>query len=251
MFRKICYVSQMNHGTGATTCDICKKSSAEKDIVGCEVVLQSIQKLIKKDNAAWGPGSRICTECMDTYRTLHIQNLLEEERGDLSALEERVLASVGEHDLITQNINATFEKKLSFGEFLSDRVATFGGSWLFLILFALMMSAWIAFNILGPSREEFDPYPFILLNLILSCLAAIQAPIIMMSQNRQESKDRLRSEQDYLVNMKAELEIRQLHMKMDQLLTHQWQRLLEIQQIQMETMSEVLRTAKGKHSSEN
>jgi uncharacterized membrane protein len=91
--------------------------------------------------------------------------------------------------------------------------------------------------LLGP----FDPYPFILLNLILSCLAAIQAPIIMISQNRIEARDRLRSENDYQVNLKAELEIRHLHEKLDVLLKHQWQKLLEIQQIQMDFMKELMR----------
>ena len=99
---------------------------------------------------------------------------------------------------------------------------------------------WIAINSIPLLWRPFDVYPYILLNLALSGLAAIQAPIIMMSQNRQEAKDRLRSEHDYRVNLKAELEIRQLHWKLDQLLTHQWQRLLEIQQIQMDLMEELV-----------
>jgi uncharacterized membrane protein len=120
-------------------------------------------------------------------------------------------------------------------------VASFGGSWTFIVVFALVLAAWISINGAALLARPFDPYPFILLNLILSCLAAIQAPIIMMSQNRMEAKDRLRSENDYQVNLKAELEIRHLNEKLDVLLKHQWQKLLEIQQIQMDFMKELMR----------
>ena len=129
--------------------------------------------------------------------------------------------------------------KLTLGEALADRIATFGGSWRFIIVFGSVLLVWILINTIALAAKPFDPYPFILLNLILSCLAAIQAPVIMMSQNRQETKDRLRSENDYRVNLKAELEIRHLHEKVDHLLSRQWERLAEIQQIQIELLSEV------------
>jgi uncharacterized membrane protein len=118
-------------------------------------------------------------------------------------------------------------------------VADFGGSWNFIGLFALVLVVWMAFNVWVASRAVFDPYPFILLNLVLSCVAALQAPIIMMSQKRQEAKDRLRAENDYRVNLKAELEIRNLHEKVDHLITRQWERLAEIQQIQLEIMQDL------------
>ena len=118
-------------------------------------------------------------------------------------------------------------------------MADFGGSWVFIGIFFAVLVVWMAFNVWATSRAVFDPYPFILLNLVLSCLAAIQAPIIMMSQNRQESKDRLRSENDFRVNLKAELEIRHLHEKVDHLLNRQWERLAEIQQIQLEIMQDM------------
>jgi uncharacterized membrane protein len=108
------------------------------------------------------------------------------------------------------------------------------------MIFGLVLFAWMAFNAIVVTRDQFDPYPFILLNLVLSCLAAIQAPIIMMSQKRQEAKDRLRSENDYRVNLKAELEIRHLHEKIDHILTRQWERLAEIQQIQLELMQNTI-----------
>ena len=116
----------------------------------------------------------------------------------------------------------------------------FGGSWIFISLFGAFILIWIVINTVLLMVRPFDPYPFILLNLMLSCLAAVQAPIIMMSQNRQEARDRLRSESDYRVNLKAELEIRHLHEKLDHLLQHQWQRLIEIQQIQIELMNEIV-----------
>ena len=129
------------------------------------------------------------------------------------------------------------EEEETFGERVADNVASFGGSWTFIIAFAVVLVVYSSTNVLLRHRA-WDPYPFILLNLFLSMLAAIQAPIIMMSQKRQEAKDRLRSENDYRVNLKAELEIRHLHEKMDHILTRQWERLAEIQQIQLEIMQD-------------
>jgi len=121
---------------------------------------------------------------------------------------------------------------------MADHVAAFGGSWTFILSFCGLLVIWMLLNVTGVLFKIFDPYPFILLNLVLSCLAALQAPIIMMSQRRQESKDRLRGENDYRVNLKAELEIRQLHEKIDHHLAHQWERLAEMQQIQIEMLEE-------------
>jgi uncharacterized membrane protein len=150
-----------------------------------------------------------------------------------------VIRSLREQESVSENINLQYEQQLKLGERLSDRLAQFGGSWTFIILFGTVLFGWVALNTVVLVRRPFDPYPFIFLNLILSCLAAIQAPVIMMSQNRQEAKDRLRAEHDYRVNLKAELEIRLLHAKVDQLLTHQWQRLLEIQQLQLDLMEDL------------
>jgi uncharacterized membrane protein len=131
------------------------------------------------------------------------------------------------------------DQSLTLGERVADKLADFGGSWRFIGIFAGALFLWMAMNSTLLVWKPFDPYPFIFLNLILSCLAAIQAPVIMMSQNRQEARDRLQAEHDYRVNLKAELEIRHLHEKIDHLLMNQWQRLLEIQQIQMDLMEEV------------
>ena len=165
--------------------------------------------------------------------------MLQEELGELSALDQEVVESLREHEIITSDISKQFETKLTFGERLSDRIASFGGSWRFIILFGTVLFGWIILNAIFLLNRGFDPYPFILLNLILSCLAAIQAPIIMMSQNRSEARDRLRAENDYKVNLKAELEIRHLHEKIDHLLRKQYNRLFEIQQIQIELLEEI------------
>jgi len=138
-------------------------------------------------------------------------------------------------------VDTEFEIDSTLGEKMADGLASFGGSWKFITIFASILFIWIVLNSFLLLKKPFDPYPFILLNLVLSCLAAIQAPVIMMSQNRQDSKDRLRSQHDYRVNLKAELEIRQLHDKIYHLLSHQWERLVEIQQIQIDLLSELTR----------
>jgi len=128
---------------------------------------------------------------------------------------------------------------------MADRVASFGGSWTFILSFLAVLVAWVVFNTVTIlNAERFDPFPYILLNLVLSCIAAVQAPLIMMSQHRQEAKDRLRAENDYRVNLKAEVEIRQLHEKLDHLLIRQWERFTEIQQIQLELMEDLGRDRK-------
>ncbi len=142
---------------------------------------------------------------------------------------------------------------MTFGQRLADKVAEFGGSWNFILIFLGILVVWIVANSIALMRKPFDPYPYILLNLVLSCLAAIQAPVIMMSQNRQEAKDRMRSEHDYQVNLKAEIEIRNLSQKLDHLLHQEWQRLLEIQEIQTDLMRELAcaaRTGNGRSDPE-
>ncbi len=217
-------------------CPVCGQSRSRSELVPLEAVRSAVMSEVSKDHPDLPADASICLPCLNRFRTAHLRQLLEDEKGELSALEEDVVRSLEEQESISQNVDAQFDRRLTVGERLSDHLAEFGGSWSFIILFACVMLGWIVMNTVLLFRQPFDPYPFILLNLVLSCLAAIQAPIIMMSQNRQESKDRLRSEYDYRVNLKAELEIRLLHAKVDQLLTHQWQRLLEIQQLQIELM---------------
>jgi uncharacterized membrane protein len=179
---------------------------------------------------------------LNRYRSEYFEVLINADKGELSALENDVIKSLKEEEeLIATNINVEFERQLRFGEWAADKLADFGGSWRFLFTFAAVLLVWIAVNSSALLTQPFDPYPYILLNLVLSCLAAVQAPVIMMSQNRQEAKDRLRSEYDYRVNLKAELEVRHIIAKLDQLVSHQWQRLLEIQRLQLELLEERVR----------
>ena len=174
-----------------------------------------------------------------------MKEVLQDELGELSELDHEVVESLREHEIISSNIEQEFQRELTFGERVSDRLAEFGGSWKFLILFGAVLVVWIITNGIVIATRAFDPYPFILLNLILSCLAAMQAPVIMMSQNRAETRDRLRAENDYKINLKAELEIRHLHEKIDHLLRKQYNRLFEIQQIQIELLEELGRKRKS------
>jgi uncharacterized membrane protein len=164
--------------------------------------------------------------------------MLENEKGELSALDQQVLENIRNQEFVVNDHLKQYDAQASFGERLADKIAEFGGSWKFIILFGMLLMTWILINIYF-LRHPYDPYPFILLNLVLSCLAAIQAPVIMMSQNRQEDKDRLRAEQDYRINLKAELEVKALNEKIDHIFLQQWQRILEIQQMQAELMDEI------------
>jgi len=160
-------------------------------------------------------------------------------------LEKEIREKIRRGERVSKNINVVHGERLSLGERMSDRLADTAGSWGFIGLFFLFLVFWIAINSVQFLFKPFDHYPYILLNLMLSCLAAIQAPVIMMSQNRQEAKDRLRSEHDYEVNLKAELEIQGLHEKLDQLREKQWQDLLTIQQQQIDLLQQQLGLLQG------
>lgn len=222
------------------TCAICGKTFAANDVIVGALVSEPVVQAILKDCPDWSAESQICRTDLARYRAKYVHSLLESEKGEVTHLEQEVLKSLQEHELLSKNVDTEFEKEWTLGERLADRIATFGGSWAFLILFGVFIALWIGMNLVVLFwRPAVDPYPFILLNLMLSCLAAIQAPVIMMSQNRQEAKDRLRSQHDYQVNLKAELEIRHLNEKIDHLLSHQWERLVQIQEVQIELLSEI------------
>jgi uncharacterized membrane protein len=204
-----------------------------------ELIRPSLLEFIKKETPALDSKGFICFDDLGEFRKDYVKEVLQDEIGELSALDHEVIESLQQHEILSSDISKQFEKKLTFGERLSDRIAEFGGSWKFLITFGAVLLIWIVVNGVLVVTHAFDPYPFILLNLILSCLAAVQAPIIMMSQNRAEARDRLRAENDYKVNLKAELEIRHLHEKLDHLLRRQYNRLFEIQQIQIELLEEI------------
>ncbi len=163
------------------------------------------------------------------------------ENEHLSKLHSIVKQTMKDEELIINNLMHPPEENLTPGQSLSDKIARFGGSWMFIILFFVVLISWIALNSLLPKGESFDPYPFILMNLVLSCIAALQAPIIMMSQNRQEEKDRQRAQNDYLINLKAELEIRSLHQKVDLVIEEQLKTLYDIQHQQLELLRQIQR----------
>lgn len=220
-------------------CQICKKRKKLSEVMPAELVREPLVEIIRKTYPDWSSTGFICLSDLDKFRTEYVKSVLETEKGELSTLEEEVVRSLSEQEILSKNINIEFDQKLTFGQRLSDKLSDYAGSWGFILLFVGVLVIWIIINTVILVWRHFDPYPFILLNLVLSCLAAIQAPVILMSQNRQEARDRLHAEHDYLVNLKAELEIRHLHEKVDYLLRNQWQRLLEIQEIQTELMEEL------------
>jgi uncharacterized membrane protein len=218
----------------------------KRDLVSIDALRPSLSERIRRDYPDLPPNAKVSVGELARYRLLYVEELLQQEHGEFSELDRQVAESISNQDTIAENTEEEYEERRTFGEKLSDHLASFGGSWAFLISFFMMLAVWMAINLARGEREAFDPYPFILLNLVLSCLAAIQAPIIMMSQKRQEEKDRQRSFNDYRVNLKAELEIRHLHEKIDYLISRQWQRLSEIQQVQIEMLNERGRRKKVK-----
>ena len=181
----------------------------------------------------------ISSNALNEFRIQFVRHTLEDERGEIGELESQVVESLRERELLSQEVDEEIDRHLSFGHRLADRVAAFGGSWTFILSFLAVLTAWIGFNTWILRATAFDPYPYILLNLVLSCIAALQAPVIMMSQNRTATRDRVQARNDYQINLKAELEIRHLHEKMDHLLKQQHSRLFEIQQIQIDLLTEL------------
>ena len=221
------------------SCQVCGKDASKADLIAASSVRPVVVNVIRKDYPGWSDDGFICVDDLNRFRYNYVRSLIETERGELSDLEKEVVDSLASHEILSLHVDQEYDSTLTFGQRLSDRIASFGGSWKFIIIFFCILVLWTSVNTLILAFKPFDPYPFILLNLILSCLAAIQAPIIMMSQNRQEAKDRLRASHDYQVNLKAELEIRQLHQKLDHLLSRQWERLVEIQEVQIELLNEM------------
>lgn len=159
---------------------------------------------------------------------------METEDAQLEKLHKIIRDTISEESLIAKKVCEDEALQVTtFGERIADKVAEFGGSWTFILSFFFILLCWIALNTFVLTQAPFDPYPYILLNLVLSCLAALQAPVIMMSQNRQEIKDRQRSQKDYLINLKAEIEVRRLHEKVDLLMEEQYRHLFDIQKQQL------------------
>ncbi len=224
-------------------CAISGRPIAAGNDIRLSAIRPGVADLIRQDFPALQPTDVIDRSIIADYRGRYVEDLLRAERGEITALERDVVESLRSQEILATNVEDVIDSGRTIGERLADKVAEFGGSWTFIMAFFLLLAIWMATNVLTAMRA-FDPYPFILLNLILSCIAAIQAPIIMMSQRRQEAKDRRRSENDFRVNLKAELEIRHLHEKIDHLLNRQWERLAEIQTLQIELLQD-LRASRG------
>jgi uncharacterized membrane protein len=226
------------------TCIVCQKQYPFSRLHPCFSVRNSLLELIRKDFPNFGHGDYICTTDLNIYRSKYIGQLMQGEGESLNQFEEEILDNLKKEELYVQKLYDEYDRQLTYWDKLADRIASFGGSWKFISIFGGFILLWIAINIFLLTQNAFDPYPFILLNLILSCLAALQAPVIMMSQNRMEERDRMRAENDFKINMKAEIEIKILHEKIDHLINNQWQKLLEIQQIQIELMEEMRKKEK-------
>jgi uncharacterized membrane protein len=231
-------MSRTNRHEASHRCEVCGRTLPALEVVPGVAVREPVAALIVAEHPGWTSDAFICRSDLGLYRTRFVQGLLADEKGELTALDHEVIESLRQHEILSADVDAEHDEKRTRGQRWADALATFGGSWTF--------SSCSPYSVPVGRRqlarlpvEAGRPLPVHLLNLVLSCLAAIQAPIILMSQNRQESKDRLRAQHDYQVNLKAELEIRHLHEKLDHLLSHQWERLVEIQEVQLELLAEI------------
>jgi len=224
--------------------DISGKEFPIEEMVKAKTIRKSIFDFIKKEHNSFDENAKLSIDELNFYRQRFISEKLANEVGELNDLKKQVVDSISKSELISDESLKSDTKKDTVGEKIADKVADFGGSWTFILSFVFFLLLWIGINAFIFMNKGFDPYPFILLNLILSCVAALQAPIIMMSQNRQEAKDRERAKNDYMVNLKSELEIRILHEKIDHLIMHQQQELMEIQKVQTELMHTILEEIK-------
>ena len=219
--------------------DLSKKEFPISERIAAGSVRNPIFSLMQSDYPDFNENDYLAVSELNLYREKYISNYLSVEIGELSNLESKVVDALKDNVSIVNTVEDEIGAR-TVGQKVADAVAAFGGSWKFIIMFAVFIFLWILANIYLLLEKGFDPYPFILLNLILSCLAALQAPVIMMSQNRQEDKDRERAKKDYMINLKSELEIRMLHEKLDHLIMHQQEELIEIQKVQIEMMNDIL-----------
>ncbi len=228
------------------TSHISKQEIQKGEDVKGQDIREGIFNLIKSEFPDFDQNDFITIDELNHYRRLYLTSLITQEKGEIAVIDRDVMEAIKNNSILSENIQDEIEADLTFGQKLADKVAAFGGSWTFIITFFSFILIWMIINIWFLATRPFDPFPFILLNLILSCLAAIQAPIIMMSQNRQEQKDRQRSEHDYKINLKAELEIKLLSEKIDHLLAHQNKKLLEIQEVQTDYLEDLMKELKKK-----
>ena len=224
---------------GHKTCALCRKEHERRVLVPAAGLRPSLFDSIATRHAGLAHESWFCRSCLARERVDYMVSRLAAERGELSEVETDIARKASQHQSLAEDIEQRFQERASLGQRLADRVAATGGSWAFVLGFFACLLAWVGVNSLLLGRAAFDPYPYILLNLLLSCLAAIQAPIIMMSQNRLAARDRVQADHDFRIDLKAELEIASLHEKVDHLLHSQWQHLVELQELQLELLTEI------------
>ena len=222
------------------TSHISNKEYNLSEKVSAKSLRKPIMEIIQKRYPLFNIDSELSISELNEFRQIYIDKKLKDEIKQLGDLKKSIVSTVGNSAVNVELEESSISDNFTFGQKLADKVATFGGSWTFIIIFGIFIFIWIIINAVFLFNKSFDPYPFILLNLILSCMGSIQAPVIMMSQNRQEEKDRDRAKKDYLINLKSEIEIRTLHEKIDHLIINQQQELFEIQQIQIEMMKDIL-----------
>lgn len=229
-------------------CGLCRRRVHFSETKPAELVRGPVAELMRRRHPDWDGTGFVCRADQDLFRGEYLREVLADERGEISDVERSVVEALREQEVLSTEPPVDDAARLSLGQRMADRIARFGGSWHFLGFFGAVLVVWMAVNTAGLLARPFDPYPFILLNLVLSCIAAVQAPVILMSQNRQSERDRERAWNDYRVNLKAELEVRLLSQKVDRLQMHQWQRLMEIQRIQTELIEELGRRGNGDRS---
>lgn len=222
------------------TCFISHEQVDESHAIKGSDIRDTICEYIRETYPGFTSENYISQPEFEKIRRSYLLHLVAMENEDVTQAERQVVDAITSNKILTENVEPLIDNRLTMGQKAADRIAEFGGSWRFIIFFFAVLVVWIVMNVWFLGKQPFDPYPFILLNLILSCLAAIQAPIIMMSQNRVEQKDRARSENDYKVNLKAELEIKLLHEKIDHLTLIQNRRLIEFQQMQIEYLDDIM-----------
>lgn len=235
-----------NHGESKITvrCQISGADLPLNDAVPVDLIRESLLPSLRKRCPDLDSNGYVGMAELNRARIEHAEELAEGEMKDLIRLKREVLESLQRQEILTRNTESDFEKNTTTGQRIADKVAAFGGSWTFIIGFMVVLAIWMIANSVALLSKPFDPFPFIFLNLVLSCVAALQAPVIMMSQNRSEARDRMRAENDYKVNLKAELEIQHINEKIDKLINDQWKHLLEIQQMQMEMIEEMTKNGK-------
>lgn len=212
---------------------------AHQDYVHLKTIDTDIRSFILQKNKKLTIESQIPFITFMNYHFEYIKEKIIQDQNETKKINQEMLEQLKNKQIISQNLNTTINQKATFGQKSADAIAKFGGSWPFIFLFVVILGSWILLNTLHFFGLSFDRYPFILLNLVLSCLAAIQAPIIMMSQNRQATRDRIAADHDYQTNLKAELGISLLHEKIDYLMSQQWQQMLELQQLQIELLTQL------------